>query len=125
VSVDCKATVKLGEISRGGETRGDNKAQDHDFYVDTHTPLGIVNEDKGDLFINFGSSYKTSDFIIDTLVLWWDQLSAQYKNSHDEIQIKMDNGPECSGVRTQFLSRIVDFADYTGKKIRLVSIFLK
>jgi hypothetical protein len=30
ISLDCKATVKLGEYSRGGDTRGDNQALDHD-----------------------------------------------------------------------------------------------
>jgi len=30
VSIDCKATVNIGEYARGGKTRGDNKAADHD-----------------------------------------------------------------------------------------------
>jgi hypothetical protein len=33
------------------------------------------------------------------------------------LQIKMDNGPESSGVRTQFLHRMVQFADHIGKPI--------
>src|SRR5438105_3573954 len=32
----------------------------------------------------------------------------------------MDNGPESSGRRTQFLSRMVEFADAIGKPIQLV-----
>ena len=28
-SIDCKATVKIGEFSRGGLTRGDHRASDH------------------------------------------------------------------------------------------------
>jgi hypothetical protein len=36
------------------------------------------------------------------------------------LQLKVDNGPESSGVRTQFLKRIVDFADHTGKPIQLL-----
>jgi hypothetical protein len=30
-SVDCKVTVKLGDFSRGGQTRGDDQASAHDF----------------------------------------------------------------------------------------------
>ena len=30
LSMDCKATVKIGDYSRGGRTRGDNQALDHD-----------------------------------------------------------------------------------------------
>ena len=36
------------------------------------------------------------------------------------IQIKVDNGPESSGVRTQFLKRMVEFADHTSKSIQLL-----
>ncbi|CDN14154.1 Mobile element protein [Richelia intracellularis] len=28
--MDCKATVNIGGYSRGGKTRGDNQAEDHD-----------------------------------------------------------------------------------------------
>ena len=31
LSMDCKATVNIGAFSRGGQTRGDHKASDHDF----------------------------------------------------------------------------------------------
>ena len=30
LSMDCKATVNLGEFARGGKTRGPNQALDHD-----------------------------------------------------------------------------------------------
>ncbi|MEF8747707.1 MAG: hypothetical protein V5B31_07735 [Candidatus Accumulibacter propinquus] len=30
LSMDCKATVKIGDYSRGGKTRGDHRAADHD-----------------------------------------------------------------------------------------------
>jgi hypothetical protein len=36
------------------------------------------------------------------------------------IQIKVDNGPESSGVRTQFLKRMVEFADHTRKIVQLL-----
>ena len=67
-----------------------------------------------------GSSYKTSDFIIDPLYGWWNHQSAQAQQAMDIIQIKMDNGSESSGVRTQFLKRIVELADEIGKPIQLL-----
>ena len=113
--MDCKATVEMGEYSRGGKTRGDNQAQDHDMGVkEKYIPCGIVDEDTGQLYLNFGSSYKTSDFIVDSLSQWWETLNRREKQQTDVIQIKVDNGPETSGIRTQFLKRIVDFADWTG-----------
>jgi len=85
-----------------------------------HTPCGIVDEESGQLFINFGSSYKTSDFIADTVLRWWNLLTPQEQYDINLIQIKADNGPESSGVRTQFLKRMADFADFIGKPIHLL-----
>jgi hypothetical protein len=119
--MDCKATVKIGEFSRGGLSRGNNKACDHDFAAQgSHTPCGIVNEDSGQLYINLGSSYKTSDFITDTLQAWWSNLPLQEQQTIDKIQLKIDNGSESSGIRTQFLKRMVEFTDAIGKPIHLL-----
>jgi hypothetical protein len=88
------------------------KACDHDFTTQgSHTPCGIVNEDTGQIYINIGCSSKTSDFIIDTLYGWWKKQTLEEQLRFDKIQIKMDNGPESSGVRTQFLKSIVDISD--------------
>jgi hypothetical protein len=65
-----------------------------------YIPCGIVDEDSGQLYINFGSSFKTSDFIVDTLEQWWKTLTDQEQTDCHLIQIKVDNGPESSGVRT-------------------------
>ena len=56
-SIDCKATVKIGEFSRGGRTRGDNRASDHEMGCkEKYVPCGIVDEESGDLALTFGSS---------------------------------------------------------------------
>ncbi len=85
-----------------------------------YTPCGIVDEDSGQLYINFGSSHKTSDFIVDTLEQWWTMVPPSEQQTCQLIQLKIDNGPETSGVRTQFLKRIVTFADEIGKSIQLL-----
>ena len=119
--MDCKATVNIGEYSRGGMTRGDNKAADHDMGCrEKYTPFGIVNEDTGELHLTFGSSAKTSDFIVDALHSWWERRSAQERDTVSLLQIKADNGPESNGRRTQFLKRMVQLADHIGKPIQLL-----
>ena len=121
VSLDCKATVKLGAFSRGGQTRGEYKASDHDFgSPEQYVPCGILDEDTAQLSVTFGSSAKTSDFIVDTLTAWWQCLSATEQRAIDRLQLKMDNGPESSGVRTQFLQRMVQLVDTIGKPIQLL-----
>ncbi len=100
--MDCKATVNIGAFSRGGQTRGDHKASDHDLGCkEKYIPCGIVDEDTAQLYVTFGSSSKTSDCIVDTLAAWWQGLSAQEQGEIDRVQINMDNGSESSGVWQQ------------------------
>ena len=111
----------MGEMSRGGLTRGNHKACDHDLgWQEKYTPCGIVDEETGELRIMFGSSYKTSDFIVDALEARWAALDAQEQATTELVQIKMDNGPERSGIRTQFLYRMVQCADHIGKPVQLL-----
>ena len=88
----------------------------HEKYI----PCGIVEEDRGQLSITFGSSYKTSDFIVDALEAWWAALDEAEQVAMARLQIKMENGPESSGKRTQFLQRMVAFCDAIGKPIQLL-----
>jgi hypothetical protein len=121
LSIDCKATVNIGDYSRGGKTRGDARAADHDMGCEEkYTPFGIVDEDAGALHLTFGNSFKTSDFVVDSLMNWWENTPAHERITIAHIQIKVDNGPESSGVRTQFLKRMVDFADHTSKSVQLL-----
>ena len=83
-------------------------------------PCGILDEDTAQLSVTFGSSAKTSDFIVDTLTAWWHGLSAPEQRAIDRVQLKMDNGPESSGVRTQFLQRMVQFVDTIGKPVQFL-----
>jgi Rhodopirellula transposase DDE domain len=120
-SIDGKATVKIGEFSRGGRTRGDHRASDHDMGCEEkYVPCGIVDEESGELALTFGSSYKTSDVIVDVIDAKWEAMAEQEQTETSLIQIKMDNGPESRGRRTQFLSRMVQLADVSNKPIQLL-----
>jgi hypothetical protein len=88
----------------------------HEKYI----PCGIVDEDSAQLRITFGSSFKTSDFIVDALEDWWAALDEAEQVAMARLQIKMDNGPESSGRRTQFLQRMVAFCDAIGKPVHLL-----
>jgi Rhodopirellula transposase DDE domain len=121
LSIDCKATVQIGDVSRGGLTRGDHQACDHDLgCTEKYIPCGIVDEERGELLITFGSSYKTSDFIVDTLAAWWQAMDEPDKAAVELLQLKMDNGSESNGIRTQFLHRMVQFVDHIGKPVQLL-----
>ena len=90
LSMDCKATVNIGEYSRGGKTRGDNKANDHDMGCkEKYIPFGVVNEDTGELHLAFGSSAKTSDFIVDCLYSWWERQSPEQRDALSLLLIQL------------------------------------
>jgi Rhodopirellula transposase DDE domain len=120
-SIDGKAPVHIGDGSRGGRTRGDDEACEQDLgRKDKDSPCGMVEEDGGQLHLTFGSSYKTSDGIVETLEAWWTALDEAEQVAMTRLQIKMDNGPESSGRRPQFLQRMVACCDAMGTPLQLL-----
>ena len=68
ISIDTKATVHVGEYSRGGRSRGvvAVEALDHDMSPkEKLVPGGILEPVTGRSFLFFGTHYKTSDFMVD------------------------------------------------------------
>ena len=123
ISIDTKATVHVGDYSRGGRSRGVQavKALDHDMCMkEKLVPAGILEPVSGRSFLFFGTNYKTSDFMADGLLLWWRHRQPELPVLK-QLVINLDNGPECNGRRSQFLLRMTEFADLTGLCVRLVS----
>jgi hypothetical protein len=122
LSIDTKATVHVGQYSRGGKSRGIKavEAWDHDMRPkEKLVPGGILEPVSGKSFLFFGRSNKTSDFLVDGLELWWNERKAELSDVK-QLVINMDNGPECNGRRSQFLYRMTMFADLTGLALRLI-----
>lgn len=122
LSLDAKAHLKLGEFSRDGQSRDleAKKALDHDMQpIGTLIPFGILNILPGLLTIIFGSSFETSDFIVDCLELWWENNKQNYPDIR-RLVLNLDNGPQLASNRTQFIRRMVEFATKIGLEIRLV-----
>ena len=122
VSIDGKAKLKVGDFSRGGKSRGKEatKASDHDMEAaEKLAPFGILDVLGGLLTIIFGTSRETSDFIADCLQQWWHANQDCYAHIR-QLVINLDNGPECSSFRTQFMKRMVEFADRNNLEVVLV-----
>ena len=122
LSIDTKATISIGEYSRHGRSRclEPVKALDHDMQAKQKLiPGGILEPLSGKAFLFFTESFKTSDFMVDGLMLWWNERKEELAQVN-RLVINMDNGPECSGRRTQFLNRMTEFVDETGLIVRLV-----
>jgi hypothetical protein len=122
ISMDAKAKLDVGDFSRDGESRAAEapRAWDHDTQAKTKlVPYGLLNVTTGVLTIIIGTSGETSDFIVDCLELWWAANQTQHADAR-RLVINLDNGPENSSARTQFLHRMVRFADATGLEVQLV-----
>ena len=127
ISLDTKAKVKVGDFSRGGGARAAEavKALDHDMAPETVlVPLGILELNRGAVPIQqpwflFGHSRETSDFLIDGLDRWWFERKAVHVGVR-RLHIELDNGPEIASNRTQFLKRMVAFADAHQVTVELV-----
>jgi hypothetical protein len=108
----------------GGKTRTDSKGEvpkgwDHDPPAKRkHVPFGILMLASGALTLLFGTK-ETSDAWVDALKEWW-ELVRSGQGHVERLVIYLDNGPKNSGRRTQFLKRMVQFADWSGLEVRLV-----
>jgi hypothetical protein len=109
VSLDTKATVKVGPFSRGGSSRTGNQGADHDFQPEGQlTPFGIFVPERDELDLYFTHSKVTSDFMVDALEQWWQRYKERLDRCGEirRLIVELDNGPENNSQRTQFLYRL-------------------
>ncbi|MEM9005606.1 MAG: transposase [Cyanobacteria bacterium P01_F01_bin.86] len=122
LSIDSKAKVKIGNLSRKGKARRLEalKADDHDDHWNTVlVPFGILNMASSELSVYFGQSAETSDFIVDCLLDWWQAHQHQYPDIR-ELAINLDGGSAVRSNRTQFIKRLVQFVQTTRLRVRLI-----
>ena len=122
MSIDSKAKVKIGNLSRAGTARTiePKAADDHDTqWQAVLVPFGILNTQNDQLSIYMGQSAETSDFIVDCLIDWWQK--HQFQHSHlEEWVIDLDSGAATRSDRTQFIKRMVELSQAIGVTIRLI-----
>lgn len=121
VSIDSKAKVKVGNLSRGGKSRTlePRKADDPDTqWNSTLVPFGILNLHSDQLSIYRGQSAETSD-VVDCLTAWWHQNHKDYPTLEKWV-IDGDEGAATRSHRTQFIKRMVELAQTIGIRIRLI-----
>ena len=119
IAMDAKATVKVGPFSRGGKSRAEVKAADHDFEAKARgTPVGIFLPAPDGLLLYGVTSKVTSDCLVDRLEEWWERVRERFGHI-TTLVLKLDNGPESPSRRTQFLGRMVQFAHRSRLRVRL------
>jgi hypothetical protein len=119
LSLDAKATVKVGPFARGGKSRSKTTASDHDFKPEAAvTPVGIFLPATDELFVYEVTSKVTSDCLLDCLWQWWETVQDRFAHI-TTLVINLDNGPENHSRRTQFMHRVVEFVRQTNLTVRL------
>jgi len=119
LSVDAKGTVLLGLLSRGGYSRVEVKALDHDYRpAEKVTPVGVFLPQYNETYIFLTTSPVSSDLIVDCIHHVWLMNEKRFPLVKTLV-INQDNGPECHSRRTQFMKRIADLADETQRIIQL------
>jgi hypothetical protein len=107
LSLDSKASVAVGPFSRGGKTRLGTKGADHDFKPDkVLTPFGIFRPQTCESDLYFTETKVSSDFMMDCLEQWLEQRGETLKEIR-KLVLNLDNGPENSGQRSQWLLRLL------------------
>lgn len=119
LSVDAKGVVLLALLSRGGFSRVEVKALDHDFRPDEKvTPVGVFLPQYNQLYIFLISGYVNSDAIADCIQSVWESISDQFPLVQTLV-INQDNGPECHSRRTQFMNRMVQLTEEFQLNVQL------
>lgn len=119
ISIDAKATVKVGPFARGGKSRIPTAAADHDFQpAATVTPVGIFLPTVDELYLYGITSKVTSDCVVDCLVRWWETVHERFPLI-TTLVINLDNGPENHSRRTQLMQRMVEFVQQYQLTVRL------
>ena len=124
VSIDVKAKVKIGNLSRNGYSRTINaqivddpprcRGRHDQHWTDILVPFGLHEFNTDNTFLIFGNSRETPDFIVDCLERWWEERQFM-EDDYDILMIDLDNGKAVAGNTKQFLKRMIEFA----KKIKM------
>jgi hypothetical protein len=119
LSMDAQALVKVGPFARGGKSRMQVDAADHEFQpLATVTPGGIFLATLEELFVYGVTSKVTSDCLVDRLAQGWEAVRERFA-SITTLVIHLDNGPENHSRRTQFMQRLVQFVQRYRVPVRL------
>ena len=109
ISIDDKATKKIGNLSDGGESWLNLKALDHDTKFEySMKPFGILDLKTNETFVRCTPYSSTAEFKVDSIELY-----VKYKlekNSLEKLIIFLDNGPENSGRRKLWLKKLTELS---------------
>ncbi|MDQ7085370.1 MAG: hypothetical protein Q9M36_10795 [Sulfurovum sp.] len=73
--------MRLGKLSRGGSSRVETKALDHDFYDETITPFGLFLPENNQTYLYMNETFTSSDFIVDCIEDFGNPIKIHFQKS--------------------------------------------
>lgn len=111
ISMDAKATVKVGPYSRGGYSWVTVEAADHDFQPETLlVPIGILLPKESELNIYMAFKRANADALVDAMDIFWTENKRRFPHI-TTLVADLDNGTENNSRRSQFIYRLIQFVD--------------
>lgn len=106
ISIDDKATKKIGDISDNGKTYMNIEALDHDtIFKYSMKPFGILDIKTNETFVTCTPFNSTAEFKVSNIEKY--VINKLNKQKVKKLIIFLDNGPENSGKRKLWLKEIV------------------
>jgi len=124
ISIDAKKKEDIGNLYREGqlETTETIEVLDHDFpsysegKVNLYTIYDIENNES---FVNIGTSYDTSEYVCDSIKLWWNMLGKRRYPDATTILILADGGGSNSSRHHIFKESLQKLSNELGIELRM------
>lgn len=124
LSMDSKKKEFLGSLYRNGAvlTQQALESYDHDFASLSSgkiTPHGLHDIVRNQALINIGVSKDTAEFVLDCLLVWWEQIGKIEYAGKNKLLILCDGGRSNSSRHYVFKEAIQKFSNKTGLEVRI------
>jgi hypothetical protein len=126
ISVDTKKKENIGNFKNNGQEyrkKGDpRKVLDHDFPIaelGKIAPYGIFNINNNIGFVNVGTSHDTSEFAVESISRWWENVGKHTFLKATKLYITCDCGGSNGNKVRMWKYQLQQFADRTGLEIQV------
>lgn len=124
ISIDAKKKEFIGNLYRDGELETTETIEvfDHDFpdlAEQKATPYAIYDLKNNESFVNISTSNDTSDFVCDSIKIWWNTLGKKRYPDATSILILADSGGSNSSRHHVFKESLQKLSNKLGLELRI------
>jgi len=121
ISIDTKKKEQVGNYKNTGKTLSKTKTpkdvEVYDFAENKAVPYGIYDVKENEGFVNVGKNYDTSEFAVESIRRWWNNMGKSKYQTSESLLITADGGGSNGSRRRLWKRELQKFADETGLSI--------